>query len=65
MHDKAEQECEPKWMNPDILEKLRYFSKSRQAALRSEGKIPFSRNGRYIRYSMKKIDEWILSHKVA
>ena len=52
------------WLDPKGLQ-LRYgFSTSRQATLRSEGKIPFCRIGRYITYRTTEIDEWILSHKV-
>jgi len=64
MLKKYENGSEPKWMDPKMLEELRGFSISRQAALRSEGKIPFYRLGRYIRYLTSEIDEWILSHKV-
>ena len=55
---------EQKWFDPKSLEAKRGFSRSRQATLRSEGKIPYYRIGRYIRYLKTEIDEWILSHKV-
>ena len=56
---------EQKWFDPRTLEEKRGFSRSRQAKLRSDGKIPYYRIGRYIRYLVTEIDEWILSHKVA
>lgn len=58
------QEKEPKWLDPKDLYKRCGFSTNRQATLRSEGKIPYYRIGRYIRYLTSEIDEWILDHKM-
>ena len=65
MHKMTEQECEPKWMNPKMLEKLYYISTSRQGTLRSERNIPHYKIGNYIFYLTSEIDEWILSYSVA
>ena len=64
MSNDLRNESQPKWLDPKDLKKKCGFSTDRQATLRSEGKIPFYRIGRYIRYSSSEIDEWILSHRV-
>ncbi|MBS4068962.1 DNA-binding protein [Sulfurimonas sp. RIFOXYB12_FULL_35_9] len=47
------------WFTPQGLEDNYGFSKSRQARLRMERKIPFSKIGSYIRYSREAIDKWL------
>ena len=59
--DKKEQ---PDWLDPRGLHNAYGFSTSRQATLRSEGKIPFHKVGRYIRYKREDIDAWLDSHKM-
>jgi len=52
------------WLSPNTLEELYGFSKSRQARLRMERKIPFSKIGSYIRYSRKAINQWLEEARV-
>ncbi len=52
------------WYDTYGLEERYMFSRNRQKALRSEGRIPFHRVGHYIRYKHSDIEEWINSHKV-
>jgi len=47
------------WLTPRGLEEEYGFSRSRQARLRMERKIPFSKIGSYIRYSRKAINQWL------
>lgn len=47
------------WFTPQGLEDYYGFSKSRQARLRMERKIPFSKIGSYIRYSREAINKWL------
>jgi predicted DNA-binding transcriptional regulator AlpA len=51
-------------IDPKECKTIYGFSTSRQAVLRSEGKLPFYRIGRYIRYSKAEINAWIQQHKV-
>lgn len=53
------------WLTPHELEAEYCFSRSRQARLRMEGKIPFSKIGSYIRYSRQAINSWLEDAKVA
>ena len=52
------------WLDPRGLHNAYGFSTSRQATLRSEGKIPFHKVGRYIRYKREDIDAWLDNHKM-
>jgi len=52
------------WYSPQGLENHYGFSKSRQARLRMERKIPFSKVGSYIRYSKEAINQWLENAKV-
>ena len=52
------------WLTPDDLQQEFAFSKSRQAKLRMERKIPFSKIGSYIRYSRHDINQWLEEAKV-
>ena len=53
-----------KYLNPKELKKIYGFSIDNQAKLRADRKIPFSKIGRYIRYSRDEIDNWIQTNKV-
>ena len=53
------------WLTPMELETEYGFSKSRQARLRMERKIPFSKIGNYIRYSREAINHWLENARVA
>ena len=53
------------WMTPEQLAAEYKFSKSRQARLRMERKIPYSKIGSYIRYSRDAINKWLEAAKVA
>ena len=52
------------WLTPIELETEYSFSKSRQARLRMESKIPYSKIGNYIRYSRVAINNWLEEAKV-
>ena len=52
------------WLTPKELEEKYSFSISRQARLRMERKIPFSKIGRYIRYNKEAINEWLENARV-
>ena len=52
------------WYTPQGLEDNYGFSKSRQARLRMENKIPYSKIGRYIRYSREAINQWLEDARV-
>jgi hypothetical protein len=47
------------WLTPAQMELEYFFSKSRQARLRMEKKIPYSKIGSYIRYSREAINKWL------
>ena len=47
------------WLTPAQMELEYFFSKSRQAMLRMEKKIPYSKIGSYIRYSREAINKWL------
>ena len=53
------------WLNP--IQLLEYISISikTQNRLRSEGKIPYCKVGRQVRYNRHEIDKWLTDHKVA
>ena len=53
------------WWTPTDMEETLDFSKSRQARLRMERKIPYVKIGAYVRYSKKAIYEWLENAKVA
>lgn len=52
------------WLNPRELEQEYGFSLSTQAKYRMDRKIPFSKIGKYIRYSRDDINEWLNSNRV-
>jgi predicted DNA-binding transcriptional regulator AlpA len=56
-----------RWLSPSELEMEYGFSKSTQSKMRmqsSNSTIPFSKIGKYIRYSRVAIDKWLEQHKV-
>lgn len=53
-----------RWLTPDDLESEYGIGKVRQASLRSQRMIPFSKRGRYVRYDRADIDQWFLDAKV-
>jgi len=52
------------WLTPKELEEKYSFSRSRQARLRMERKIPYSKIGRYIRYNKEAINHWLEKARV-
>ena len=52
------------WLTPIELEAEYSFSRSRQARLRMESKIPYSKVGNYIRYSREAINNWLEDARV-
>ena len=55
---------EKRWFDPDDLFKKYGFTKSNQAIMRMEKRIPFSKIGRYVRYDRIEIDKWLENHAV-
>ena len=53
------------WLTPDELYEEYKFSKSSQAKMRMKRMIPFSKIGRYIRYSRDEINKWLKTNRVA
>jgi hypothetical protein len=53
-----------RWLTPENFFQEYGFSLSRQAYLRSQRRIPYSKIGRYIRYDRLEIDQWFIDHKV-
>ncbi len=52
------------WLTPkDMLEEYE-ISTSTQAKMRMDRKIPFSKIGKYIRYSRTEINKWLMAHNV-
>jgi len=56
--------CNKIWITPLQLEADYSFSRSRQARLRIENKIPYSKVGNYIRYNVEAINQWLEDAKV-
>jgi len=52
------------WLTPKELAQEFRFSESTQAKYRMERKIPFSKIGRYIRYSRDEINKWLEVNRV-
>jgi predicted DNA-binding transcriptional regulator AlpA len=47
------------WLTPLELEEEYGFSRSTQSKYRMDRKIPFSKQGKFIRYSRSKINQWL------
>ena len=56
--------AQKEWLTPSGLEEEYGFSKSTQAKYRMMRKIPFSKIGKFIRYSRSEIDRWLSDNKV-
>ena len=54
-----------RWLSPTDFEKEFDISKSTQAKLRMQKKIPYSKVGRFIRYDREKIDKWFEDHTIS
>lgn len=52
------------WLTPKDLDDEYQISTSNQAKLRMVRKIPFSKIGKYIRYSRTEINKWLKDHSV-
>lgn len=52
------------WLTPGELFEEYKISKSTQSKLRMDRKIPFSKIGKYIRYSRTQINKWLMAHSV-
>lgn len=52
------------WLTPKELQKDYLISTSTQAKYRMDRKIPFSKIGRYIRYSRDEINKWFEANVV-
>ena len=52
------------WLTPDELFEEYKISKSTQGKFRMDRKIPFSKIGKYIRYSRTEINKWLMAHRV-
>lgn len=54
-----------RWLTKDDLVNEFNITKSTQAKLRMERKIPYSKiGGRFIRYDRLEIDKWLENHKI-
>jgi len=53
-----------RWLNPKELEYKYGITTSTQDSYRMGRKIPFSKIGKFIRYDVNKIDEWLEKHEV-
>ncbi len=58
------QSKDEEWLTPDRLSQRFEISTSNQAKLRMDRKIPFSKIGKYIRYSRTEINKWLMAHRV-
>ena len=47
------------WLSPDEVFANYGIAKSTQAQYRAAGKIPFSKLGRKVLYSRKRLDKWL------
>jgi len=54
-----------RWLSPTDFETEFDISKSTQAKLRMQKKIPYSKVGGFIRYDREKIDKWFEDHKIS
>ena len=52
------------WLDTTDLEEEFGIGKVRQATLRSERRIPFSKIGRFIKYNRNEINQWFADAKV-
>jgi hypothetical protein len=57
-------EAKKEWLTPNELRDEYDFSISTQAKYRMNRKIPFSKVGKYIRYSRTAINAWLEENQV-
>ncbi len=57
--------ADKRWLSIQDFTRDYSISRSTQQRLRSEGKLPFSKIGKIIRYDRLKIDEFFSNHSVA
>ena len=53
-----------KWADPEGFKERYGWEKSTQSKYRMLGKLPYYKIGKFIRYNIDEIDEWMLSHRV-
>lgn len=59
------QQQEKRWLTPEELYEKISISESTQAKMRMKKLIPYSKiGGKFIRYDLIKIDEWLEKHDV-
>ncbi len=56
--------AQKEWLTPNDVFEVYEISTSTQSKMRMKKKIPFSKIGRYIRYSRTEINKWLMSHSV-
>ncbi len=62
--DNNTNQIQKEWLTPDDVEEGYEISKSTQSKLRMKRKIPFSKIGKYIRYSRTELNKWLQDHAV-
>lgn len=48
-----------RWLRPNDLAEEFGIAKGTQAEMRSLGKIPYSKRGKFVYYDREKINEWL------
>ncbi len=56
--------AQKEWLTPNDVFEIYEISTSTQAKMRMSRKIPFSKIGKYIRYSRTEINKWLQDHSV-
>jgi len=64
MNTEQNEVIQKQWLTPKELQTEYGFSVSTQAKYRMNRQIPFSKIGKYIRYSREEINEWLNSNRV-
>lgn len=54
-----------KWLNTDEVMKLLQCSRRHVQYLRDSGQLPFTQNGRTIRYDIDEVESFLNNHKVS
>ena len=62
--DNNTNQIQKEWLTPKDLFEDYEISTSTQAKMRMDRKIPFSKIGKYIRYSRNEINKWLQDHRV-
>ena len=55
---------ENRWIDPSIFEERFYIKKATQKKLRADGKLPYVKFGRFIKYDVNDIDKLFEAHKI-